>query len=891
MSSETIPLTPQEVLALQQRVQQLETENVELQQQLAELKTTSNDFQEIINSIPGVVFQFRESQGRWFVDYVSEQIYQIAGITAEAIRADINNFIALQHPEDLPRYYAESQRSITQMTSHCYEGRLIRPDGQVRWWHVSSTPKRLPNGDLLFFGMIQDVSDRKNTELALAKAYQELEQVNGHLEQKVAQRASQLEQTIVRLQQENQERREAEEGLRRSEIKFHKMTTNVPGVIYQIKIEPSGMFNFTYLSPYCTELLEVEPYQGLSHAGLILGQIHPDDRDNFFESIALSAETLRPWELMFRIINPSGKLRWVQGQSRPERLADGSTLWDGVMLDVTDRKIAEEQLHFQQLQLRAILDNLPCRVWLNDLDGSYITVNKMFGAFLNLTPEQIVGRSIQSIFPPEEAAKYILEDRQIIRQARQISFEEQLQYNGETRWFFTTKIPLRDNHNQIIGIIGVSLDISDLKKTEVAMREQQERFRSIFELSPLGIVLSDTNANIVEVNDVFCRILGYTKEELIRKKPWDITHADDVVSNQKLMARMHNGQIDTYAMEKRYIRKDGSVLWVNLSVAAIKDHQGKFKYTLSVIDDISDRKAAEAQLRQQTEQLTCALEEVKRTQSQLVQAEKMSSLGQLVAGVAHEINNPVNFIYGNLSHAGEYTNQILQLLELYQKHYPEPAQEIVQQSEEIEVDFLVDDLPKLLNSMKVGAERIQKIVLSLRTFSRMDEAEQKAVDIHEGIDSTLMILQHRFKAKHDRPGIEIIRDYGELPLVDCYPGQLNQVFMNILVNSLDALEERDQNRPLDEAKAKPSQISIFTKVLDNSWVEIRISDNGPGIPEEYMPKLFDPFFTTKPVGKGTGMGLSISYQIITERHHGRINCTSSLEQGTEFIIQIPSRLQ
>ncbi len=298
---------------------------------------------------------------------------------------------------------------------------------------------------------------------------------------------------------------------------------------------------------------------------------------------------------------------------------------------------------------------------------------------------------------------------------------------------------------------------------------------------------------------------------------------------------------------------------------------------------------------QQAQQLEQALQELQQAQAQMVQSEKMSSLGQLVAGVAHEINNPVNFIYGNLTYANEYTQDLLNLLGLYQQHYPTPASQIKSVADAIDIQFVITDLPRLLTSMKVGADRIQQIVASLRTFSRMDEAEFKAVNIHEGIDSTLMILQSRLKVQqlrskgreYTRPPIEIIKDYGDLPLVECYAGQLNQVFMNILSNAIDALDEGDSQRDAGAVEQNPNTICIRTQLVTDDRVMIAIADNGPGIAETARQRLFDPFFTTKPVGKGTGMGLSISYQIVTERHGGSLRCLSSPGEGTEFIIEIP----
>ncbi|PSB46985.1 GAF domain-containing protein [filamentous cyanobacterium Phorm 6] len=323
--------------------------------------------------------------------------------------------------------------------------------------------------------------------------------------------------------------------------------------------------------------------------------------------------------------------------------------------------------------------------------------------------------------------------------------------------------------------------------------------------------------------------------------------------------------------------------------------------------------------RAKAQQLAKTVTELHNTQAQLIQTEKMSSLGQLVAGVAHEINNPVNFIYGNLSHASEYTKDLLCLVELYRQHYPNPHPEISECSEAIDIEFLAEDLPKILGSMTVGVERIRQLVVSLRNFSRSDRAEKKGVDIHEGIDSTLLILQHRIKAQSDRATVEIIKEYGNLPLVECYASSLNQVFMNLIGNAVDALEmgekEGFMNVPGKWTSAAATYLSsqkqavepvdinasteclipdfpspcirIRTELIDEKTVRICIADNGHGIPKELISHIFNPFFTTKPVGRGTGLGLSISYQIVVEKHQGVLNCVSQPGQGTQFSIEIP----
>jgi signal transduction histidine kinase len=331
------------------------------------------------------------------------------------------------------------------------------------------------------------------------------------------------------------------------------------------------------------------------------------------------------------------------------------------------------------------------------------------------------------------------------------------------------------------------------------------------------------------------------------------------------------------------ISLENAILYKDLTQA--KERLEEYSHTLE--EKVEQRTQ---ELNENNQRLKQAIQNLRNTQSQLIQSEKMSSLGQMIAGIAHEINNPINFIHGNITHVQNYVQNLLDLIAIYQQEFPLPSAQVTKKYEEIDLDFILQDLPKMLNSMNVGTSRIRNIVLGLRNFSRLDEADMKPVDIHEGLNNSLMILQHKLKTKSDRQEIEVIKEYAELPEVICYAGELNQVFMNILSNAIDALDDDKKSWVTSNTKnAQVPTIRITTELTDKNNIRIRIADNGHGMNADVQQKIFDPFFTTKAVGSGTGLGLSISYQIVVDKHKGKLTCDSYIGKGTEFVIEIPMR--
>ncbi|MDZ8051791.1 MAG: amino acid permease [Aulosira sp. ZfuVER01] len=520
------------------------------------------------------------------------------------------------------------------------------------------------------------------------------------------------------------------------------------------------------------------------------------------------------------------------------------------------------------------LDTVPDTVLVLDENGIITQANPAAEVLLELNINQLIGVHLNKFFAD-------LDNTPAYWQSR----SEQILQNVQSKRIIETTISNRVNRQRQEYIVFLR-DISDRKQAEQQLLDIKNLYQQILDAIPDLVLCKGAESRIIYANKAFREYYGMTLDQLRGIIDAPFAKPDYTQQYVKDDAYVFNTG-KTLVTEETVIRYDGEERLFNTIKTAIFDAQQQVIQTVGVSRDISDSKKAEEALRQQTAALEQTLLDLQQTQTQLIQTEKMSSLGQLVAGVAHEINNPVNFIHGNLTHIDRYTQDLLSLIQLYQEIYPEIAAEIQDLSTEIDLDFLREDLPKTLVSMKVGTQRIREIVLTLRNFSRLDEAEMKPVNIHQGIDSTLLILQNRLKAKPEHPPIEIIKEYGNLPDVECYAGQLNQVFMNIFSNAIDALDNYNSQRTTAEINDNLSKITIRTQVINPHWVGISIQDNGPGMAESVKQRLFDPFFTTKPVGQGTGLGLSISYQIIVDKHQGKMKCISEPGKGAEFWIEIP----
>ncbi|MDZ8184996.1 MAG: PAS domain S-box protein [Nostoc sp. ChiSLP02] len=823
-----------------------------------------NKFHQITSEISSILYQVTYYKNSFIeCNYISPNCADLLKVKSLEIQGDIQNLISLMHPADQKSFQESLQLAQQTLHNWYWEGRIGLPDGKYKRFQSFSKIEHQCTERVIFNGLFIPVIDHKSAFIDSRENFGDR-----ILQDNPVNPSSQLsEQNLKSLQEK---------------LTLLKQRNPLPIIEWNTALEIIGW------NPAAEKLFAYSEREVL---GLQVTEaiVLKSDRLQTSKMLAQFLEQKVEANNVSKNLTKDGKVIICQWYSIPILDCDCQVISIvSIVQDVTKVKSFETALRENEKIYQQILDAIADMVLVKGAKSRIIWANKAFRDYYGMSEEQLQDTIDAPFNEPDYTLQYIKDDAYVFEtgQTLEILQEPVTKHDGEVRLFHTIKSPIFNEQGQVMMTVGVSRDIRD----RLEANKEQAKLLAIIEAAPDFISTADLTGRVLYFNQAARKMLGIKEEESFEGRHLSQNHptwANELIANQGVPQSVLLG---SWVGETALLGADGKEIPLSQLIIAHKSPDGELEYFSTVARDISELKAAEEALRQKAQDLEHTLKELQYTQTHLIQNEKMSSLGQLVAGVAHEINNPTSFIYSNIEPANEYINNLLELIQLYQQYYPNPPQVIQDRIESIDLEFLMADLVKLLSSMKMGADRIKKIVLSLRNFSRMDEAEYKTVDIHSGIDSTLVILEHRFKAQHNRPAIEIIKEYGHLPLVECYPGQINQVFMNILVNALDALEERDSKRSIEQIQQTPSTIRIRTEVSDPKQILITFADNGPGIPENVLKRLFDPFFTTKPVGIGTGLGLSISYQIIVDKHQGKFTCLSTPGQGAEFQIEIPIKL-
>jgi PAS domain S-box-containing protein len=527
----------------------------------------------------------------------------------------------------------------------------------------------------------------------------------------------------------------------------------------------------------------------------------------------------------------------------------------------TDRLVEEGKR-----TLTAIFDSVEESIILTRADGTVLQVNRVGAGRVNSTPQQLVGHNLFDGVEPEVAGPRKALLQAVARNGRAGHMSDQ----RGARSYRLNMYPVDGEKDRFV-ITGT--DVTDEVAALASLRRSEAHFRAFFERAMFGMATLGADKHWLSVNDALCQMLGYPCEELLRT-PWDaLIYPDDRPAAIAAFDRVMAGATNEYTLDKRFVRKDGRVVYTHIAMRCMRRDDGSVDYFVVVFEDITQRKADEQERASRLDDLTEANRKLKAAQSQLLQSEKMAAVGQLAAGMAHEVNNPVGFVHSNLHSLRTYAKRLLALADAAEQASGSLApghpvrKAIALARQEADIDFLRQDIDALLDESLDGLQRVRKIVADLKDFSHVDQAEWQEADINHALESTLNVAWNELKYK-----AEVVRDYGAIPPVRCIPAQLNQVFLNLLINAGQAIEDK-------------GTVTLRTRA-EPPWVVVEVQDSGSGMPADIQPRIFEPFFTTKPVGKGTGLGLSISWDII-QRHQGTISVESEPGHGALFRIRLP----
>ncbi|HLO48420.1 MAG TPA: PAS domain S-box protein [Kamptonema sp.] len=825
--------------------------------------------------------------------YYSPRLRDLFGFKEQELQNPSEGYIARIHPDDRSRVANALDAHISSgLPYQDVEYQILTGSGFYRWVSARGQSQWDSQGRVLrFIGSIRDITERKQAEAELQQTQKFLESV----------------------------------------------LKNLP---VSVVVKEASELRFVLWNPATKDLLGFTSEEVLGKNDY---DFFPEEQADFFISkdreVLTSCKIVEIPEEM--IHNKQGEARILHTKKTAILDADGKPAYLlSIAEDITERKQGEIALRESEKRYQNLARLSPVGIFRTDVKGYYCYANEKYCEIVGINEAEALGMGWSRVLHPDDRDRILSEWYQSTIQS--VPFRSEYRFvrsDGTVTWVLGQSSPEIGEMGEVKGYVGTVTDISDRIQIEESLQEFANRLELLNKIASqvrasleIDTILETVTVSIRDLLDVdICSFFWYRPD--FEEPVWEamkeankfsdlsmmgiypvstivplsekllnleIICVDDAINYTDIEMRETLLSLGFYSFLSVPIQTPGGEIGA-LTCNQFSDARAWSQSEVELLKGVADNLAiaiSQAELYKQSQisaqiaqeralQLEEALQQLQRTQAQLIQSEKMSSLGQLVAGVAHEINNPVSFIYGNIDPAREYIAELLGLLELYQSEYPEPTKAIVSEMEAMDLDFMVEDLPKLLESMKVGAERIGEIVLSLRNFSRMDEAQIKNVNIHHGIDSTLRLLQNRLKSQPEHPEIVVVKEYGKLPLVECYAGQLNQVFMNLLSNAIDALEERDRRRGTEEINANPSIIRIGSYAINSERIAISIADNGPGIPESVLDRIFDPFFTTKPVGKGTGLGLAISYQVVVEKHLGSLRCNSVRGEGTEFVVELP----